>query len=336
MTQHLRLLPGLILVACISGMAYGLNHFETVRKYGMGSLTLAIVLGACCGNLSPRLGQGGFRIGMDFCQRRLLRVGVALYGFNLSAQQIMQVGKTGILVDVLMVSSTLLAGWFIGTRLLKMERDTVILTAAGSAICGAAAVVATLPMLGGEEKERAEKGTVAVATVVLFGTLSMLIYPLLYRWLGDGYLDFGIYIGSTVHEVAQVVAIGNILGSDVAGNAVIVKMIRVMLLMPFLLVLGFIFSGGKKGASRSRSTIPWFAIVFVAFAGVNSLHVVPETVVHWLQVIGIVCLTAAMAALGLGTNLHHVGKAGGRPLVLGGLLFVHLVFSGALFNFILS
>ncbi|HJW03233.1 MAG TPA: putative sulfate exporter family transporter, partial [Azospira sp.] len=194
MANKERLIPGLALVLAISGTAYGLAQGVGLVRYGASSLTLAIVVGALLGNLLPGLGRGACRPGLAVAQKRFLRTGVALYGFNLSLQQIIQVGSSGLLADLLLVSSTLGAGWFIGTRLLGLDRETVLLTSAGSAICGAAAVVATVPVLRLDEEQMAEKSAVAVATVVLFGTLAMFLYPLLYAWIGAGRLDFGIYV----------------------------------------------------------------------------------------------------------------------------------------------
>ncbi|MEI7613749.1 MAG: YeiH family protein [Betaproteobacteria bacterium] len=330
-----RTLPGVMLVSGIGAMAYSLAQQDLVRQFGLGSLTLAILIGALFGNALPQLGQSTFRDGLTMVQKRFLRTGVALYGFNLSVQQIIHVGATGVLVDILMVVSTLLAGWFIGTRLLKMDRDLVLLASAGSAICGAAAVLATVPMLKLDDKALAEKSAVAVATVVLFGTMSMFLYPLLYTtWLGAGHFDFGIYVGSTVHEVAQVVAIGSALGENIAHNAVIAKMIRVMLLVPFLLIIGTQLAGRNAEGKRNAIPIPWFALCFMAFAGLNSLQILPEPLVSMLRLTGLLLLTTAMAALGIDTNLQRIGKAGIRPLLLGGGLFIHLVLIGGLFNWL--
>ena len=329
-------LPGIGLVSGIGAAAYVLSQMDSFKQFGLGALTLAILIGAILGNAVPRLSQSTFRSGLQLVQRRFLRAGVALYGFNLSVQQIIQVGTIGVLVDVLMVTSTLCAGWFIGYRLLKMDRDTVLLTSAGSAICGAAAVLATVPMLRLDDKSVAEKSAVAVATVVLFGTLAMFIYPLIYSGLGARYFDFGIYVGSTVHEVAQVVAIGSTLSEGIAQSAVIVKMIRVMLLVPFLLIIGSLLAGRDADGKRNAIPIPWFAVCFVACAGVNSLHVLPEALITFLRLAGLLLLTTAMAALGIDTNLQRIGKAGLRPLVLGGGLFVHLILVGGLFNWLLS
>ena len=335
MVNFKRIMPGIMLVSGLGALAYGLSQLDLIRYFGLGSLTLAILIGALLGNAMPRLSQSAYRDGLTIVQRRFLRTGVALYGFNLSVQQIIHVGSTGVLVDLLMVVSTLLAGWFIGTRLLKMDRDLVLLVSAGSAICGAAAVLATVPMLKLDDKTIAENSAVAVATVVLFGTLAMFLYPVLYTiWLGAGHFDFGIYVGSTVHEVAQVVAIGGALGEEIAHNAVIAKMIRVMLLVPFLLIIGTQLAGRNAEGKRNAIPIPWFALCFVAFAGMNSLQILPEQLVLVLRLSGLLLLTTAMAALGIDTNLQRIGKAGFRPLLLGGGLFIHLVLVGWLFNWL--
>lgn len=336
MSHGKALLPGLLLVAVIVGVAHALAGIESVRAYGIGPLVLAIAVGAALGNLSRRFSSPRLHAGLAFSQSRLLRIGVALYGFNLSVQQILLVGKAGIVVDLLTVTTTLAVGWFVGTRCLKMESDTALLTAAGSAICGAAAVVATAPILCRDER-LAEKSAVAVATVVLFGTLAMFLYPFLYHWLGPDFVDFGTYVGSTVHEVAQVVAVGNALGESVAGNAVIVKMIRVMLLVPFLLLLGAVVTRrSARDGVRQPIAVPWFAFAFLGVVVINSLHVVPPQAVHLLQDVGLLFLAAAMAALGLGTTLARMRTAGPAAVLLGACLFLHLIVVGGLINRLLS
>ncbi len=325
---------GLFLVMAIAALAYGGAQWDGVKQYGLSPLILAILIGAVVGNAVPRLGQGNFRYGLSLAQRHFLRSGVALYGFNLSFQQIVQVGATGILIDLSMVASTLLAGWYIGHRLLRMDGETVLLASAGSAICGAAAVVATAPMLRVDARLVADKSAVAVASVVVFGSLAMFVYPLIYAWMGDGYFDFGIYVGSTVHEVAQVVAIGSALGEELVRHAVIAKMIRVMLLVPFLLIVGWFVTGRNKTGQRAPVAIPWFAVCFVAIAGVNSLSLLPESIVVLLRLSGALLLTGAMAALGIDTNLARMRQAGVKPLLLGAGLFLHLVLVGGFVNWL--
>ena len=336
MERFSALKPGLFVILAITACSFGLAQIGIVQHYGLGPLTLAILFGALLGNARPTLGSASLRPGLQFVQRHGLRAGVALYGFNLSAQQIVEVGARGVLIDLLVVISTLALGWFVGRHLLGMDRETVVLASAGSAICGAAAVLATTPMLNQEEDRVAAKSAVAVATVVLFGTLAMFLYPVIYAWIGSRYFDFGIYIGSTVHEVAQVVAISGTLGENIEHTAVIAKMIRVLLLVPALLTLGWLLTDKQDENRRQMPPIPWFAIAFIVLAGVNSLHIVPEALVVQLRLICTLLLTAAMAALGIDTTFLRMRQAGLRPIILGSTLFLHLIFVGGLFNWLLA
>lgn len=328
------LLPGLALMALLTLLATLAARVDMLQAAGALPLTLALLLGAVLGNLVPQAAHGPRQAGLRFSQKVLLRTGVALYGFNLSLQQIAAVGSSGLWVDALIVVSTLGLGCYLGRRWLGMERGAALLVAAGSAICGAAAIVATVSSLRLDEEARTRHTATAIATVVLFGTAAMLLYPLLFSWLGGDAGHFGAYVGSTVHEVAQVVAIGNALGPEAAQHAVIMKMIRVLMLVPFLLVLGFWQSRGQEDGSGQKTplTIPWFALLFVCFAGLNSAFDLPPALLDLLRQSGIVCLTFAMAAFGMETTVSLMRRAGLKPLLLGGLLFVHLTVTGAWLN----
>ena len=173
------------------------------RAHGLSALTLAIVLGLVVGNtLYPRV-AGVMAPGVDFSRQRLLRAGIVLYGLRLTLQDIGHVGLAGVAIDAVMLTSTFGLAWLLGTRVFGLPRSTVILIGAGSSICGAAAVMATEPVA------RARSGEVAVAVsgVVVFGTIAMFLYPLLYPQLASllhwSPADYGLYVGSTVHEVAQ-------------------------------------------------------------------------------------------------------------------------------------
>lgn len=334
MTRLRQYFPGLALIAVLACAALLAAQRGEMRAIGATPLTLAILAGALLGNLRPGLARGDCQVGVRFAQKVLLRAGVALYGFNLSLQQIAEVGYGGLGIDLLMVASTLAVGCFVGIRLLRMEAASALLIAAGSAICGAAAVVATLPVLRIKEADSARHAATAVATVVLFGTLAMFLYPLLFAWLGGDRSLFGTYIGSTVHEVAQVVVIGNAIGGAAAHNAVIVKMIRVLLLVPFLLGLSWWMAGRRAPAEGEggRIAIPWFAVIFVFFAAINSLHLLPASVLWLLQQGGVLSLTCAMAAFGMETTFALLRQAGIKPLVLGAVLFAYLVAVGGWLN----
>ena len=214
-----------------------------------------------------------------------------------------------------------------GTRLIRLDKDLFILTAIGSSICGAAVVLGTDAML----KAKSHKVSLAVATVVLFGTLAMFIYPLIYKL---GIMDmsrFGIYIGSSIHEVAQVVAAGGAIAPNVMDTAVIVKLTRVMMLVPFLFGLSFVISRKNTG-DRGKIQIPWFAVLFVVMCGVNSLGVIPGKITGGIIEFDAFLLTLAMFALGVDTNLEKIKGLGIKPLLLALIMFVWLVGFGFAFN----
>lgn len=321
---------GVLLVGAVAAAGFATAQLPWARQLGLSALTCAIVVGIAAGNsLFPPLAPHA-AAGVDFSRTVLLRVGIVLFGLRLTLQQIADVGRTGIVIDALMLTLTFLLGVQLGTRLFKLDRDTAILIGAGSAICGAAAVLATEPLMRAE----AHKVSVAVAGVVLFGTLAMLIYPALYPYLGLSERAYGIFAGSTIHEVAQVVAAGRSVGVGAANTAVIEKMLRVMMLAPFLLILSSRLrmqppdSRAQAAPRARRITIPWFAVLFIIASLVNSTGLLDATVRSALLRIDTVLLAMAMAALGLRTDLGAIRQAGARPLALAATLAVFLLAGG--------
>ncbi|MBW7984673.1 YeiH family protein [Enterobacillus tribolii] len=337
----LALLPGLLLTGVITAVAMWAGAIPQVEALGFGALTLAIVFGILVGNtLYPRLAVA-CNPGVNLAKQKLLRLGIILYGFRLTFQQIADVGVSGIVIDMLTLSSTFLLALWLGRKVFGLDGQTVMLIGAGSSICGAAAVMATEPVVRAD----ASKVAVAVSTVVVFGTLAIFLYPWLYQlnlhhhWVTLSDQGFGVYIGSTVHEVAQVVAAGRAISDDAGNAAVIAKMLRVMMLAPFLLILsGFLSRRAPAGAEKQKSpiTIPWFALIFILVAGFNSFSLLPESVVHQLITLDTVLLAMAMAALGLTTHISAVRQAGLKPIVLAALLFVWLIAGGGLINHLIS
>jgi uncharacterized integral membrane protein (TIGR00698 family) len=337
-------IPGLALVAVLALVALGLGRIGWLQAKGINALTLAILLGMLVGNtVYPRLTRAS-AAGVTFAKQSLLRLGIVLYGLRITFQDIGHVGMAGVIIDAGVLCSTFALACFAGTRFFGLDRKTAMLIGAGSSICGAAAVLATEPVLRG----RPEQVTVAVATVVVFGTLAIFLYPTLYQLNAQYHLvqmsssAFGIFMGSTIHEVAQVVAAGNAVGVDAGNTAVVAKMVRVMMLAPFLLVLSACLSrsedtvnagtGGVASHWRSRISVPWFALGFVAVAGLNSMSLLPKPVVSVAIDIDTVMLAMAMAALGLTTHFSAIRRAGIKPLALGALLFVWLVGGGLVIN----
>jgi len=331
-------LPGLLLCGTIAAVTALLAQVPAVSHLGLGSLTLAIMLGIIIGNTvySPVAGQCD--AGLLLAKQKLLRLGVILFGFRITLQQITDVGLSGVLIDVLTLSSTFFMTCLLGRRLLKLDRETVWLIGAGSSICGAAAVLATEPVL----KAAPSKVAVAVATVVLFGTLAIFIYPLLWPLVHHLFptvslTQFGVFTGSTIHEVAQVVAAGHSIAPETESSAVIAKMLRVMMLAPFLLLLSGVLRREQATQHRAQPiTFPWFALLFVAVALFNSLHWLPAGWVNALNIVGGILLTMAMAALGLTTRFTALRAAGFKPVLLGALVFGWLIVGGGSINLLVQ
>ena len=331
--QRSNVLHGILLIVLFSFSAFYIAQFEFVKHLSFSPLIVGILLGMLYANsLRNRLPETWVP-GIKFCSKQVLRLGIILYGFRLTFAQVMAVGLPAILADTIIVVVTLLLGVGLG-RLLKMDRDTALLTATGSSICGAAAVLGA----EGVVRPEAHKTAVAVSTVVIFGTLSMFLYPVFWR---SGMLDLtpgqmAVYTGSTLHEVAHVVGAGNAMGAEIADTATITKMIRVMMLAPVLVVMSVALarrkssatSTAKEGERGGRITIPWFAFGFLAVIGFNSFDLLPQAVVAGINDFDTFLLTMAMTALGTETNFQKFKQAGAKPFLLAALLYVWLLVGG--------
>lgn len=325
-------LHGILLIALFSCSAFYIADFPFVKNLSLSPLIVGIILGMIYANSLRNHLPETWVPGIKFCTKEVLRAGIVLYGFRLTFQSVIAIGLPGILVDVIIVGCTILLGMLLG-KLLKIDKDLTLLTATGSAICGAAAVLGAEPVV----KAQPYKTAVAVSTVVIFGTISMFLYPALYR-AGLFHLDteqVGIFTGSTLHEVAHVVGAGNAMGKEISDAAIIVKMIRVILLAPVLLIMSFLIarSAVKKGTGsptgeKRKITVPWFAFGFLLVIGFNSFDLLPLPVVDGINNLDTFMLTMAMTALGAETNFQKFKQAGVKPFLLAGLLYVWLFFGG--------
>ena len=297
--KHGNILHGILLIALFSCAAFYLADTQPARSLSFSPLILGILLGMLYANSLRNHLPETWVPGILFCSKQLLRAGILL---------------------------CVLLG-----RALKMDRDLALLTSTGSAICGAAAVLGAEPVV----KAAPHKTAVAVSTVVIFGTVSMFLYPALWRAgiLGLTPEQMGLYTGATLHEVAHVVGAGNAMGAEIADGAVIVKMIRVMMLAPVLLVMSLLLTRRTKGgAGRAKVTIPWFAFGFLAVIGFNSLDLLPEAAVAGINSFDTFLLTMAMTALGAETSIEKFKRAGAKPFLLAGLLYLWLLGGGYLLS----
>jgi len=297
-------------------------------------LLLALLIGATYGNTLKGRMPGEWAEGVHYATRQVLRAAIVLYGFRLTTSDIVALGWGGVGLDAFIVFSTIGVGMLVGTKLLKMDPETTAMCSAGAGICGAAAVLATTPIVQGGHAKTA----VAVASVVVFGTLAMVLYPLLWSsgWLGLGEREFGAYLGATVHEVAQVVAASAAIGPQASDAAVTAKMGRVLFLAPVLLFGAALWSrvymskDARDVVQNSKVAIPWFAVMFVGVVLVNSAVSLPPKVVSSINALDAVLLCVAMAALGIETTWERIRSVGPKPFMLAGILAVWLVLGGGL------
>ncbi len=321
---------GVLFMALFACASFFIAQWQLMRDLSFSPLIIGIVLGMAYANSLRSHLPETWAPGIQLCSKKVLRLGIILYGFRLTFQNVVEVGLAAIIVDCIVVAITILGGVWIG-RLLKMDRDIALLTSVGSGICGAAAV------LGAEATLRTKpyKTAVAVATVVIFGTIAMFVYPAAYRtgMLGLSPAEMGIYSGSTLHEVAHAVGAGNAMGEEIANIAIIVKMIRVMLLVPVLIILGWwaaarLRRSGETSAEKGKVAVPWFAVGFLVVIAFNSLNLLPEGLVAWINEFDTFLLTMAMAALGAETSFDKFKKAGAKPFLLAAILWAWLLGGG--------
>lgn len=307
MSRHvIAALPGLAIAAIAVVASLVINSMVPV----LSALLVAILLGVVAGNVGL---PESTTPGLKFAAKPLLRTGIVLLGLQLAVGEILALGPGMIAVVLAVVAIGIVTTYWIG-RKLGMAEDLSILMASGFSICGAAAVAAAGSAQDADEDDVAT----ALAMVVLFGTIMIPVLPLLGTLAGLPDFTTGLWAGSAVHEVAQVVAIGGSLGAVALNAAVVVKLARVLMLAPVMAVLSW---RRRRRVTNATSELPpivplWVGL-FIVMVAVRSVGIVPEPVLAVVKIIQTALLAAAMFALGTGVKLSIFKQVGGTPLVLG-------------------
>lgn len=299
-----------------------------IASWGLNPLILALLLGLILGNSLKTSWLVNFTPQLNLAKGPVLRLGVVLYAFKISLVEVLGLGSQLVVIAVVMVVATLVVSYLITVKLLKLHPTTGLLIAAGCSICGAAAILASAPLL----KAKNHQLTPALGVIVIFGSLALLVYPLMFTYLTPNLTlaQQGVLVGASVHEVAQVVALGQQLGEEANQLAVVTKMLRVCLLAPFVLVLSWYLSHQQAvvNQTKTRVKLPSFALIFLLVLGMNALITLPEAGLAAVIALDDFLLSLAMLALGLTTRLSSLKQAGSKPFLAGLAIFIWLIAAG--------
>ncbi|KOY14872.1 YeiH family protein [Paenibacillus xylanivorans] len=310
-------LQGIGLTLLLSFIAKLLGYLPFLNI--MGQLVIAILLGILYRAIRgvPMTAQSG----ISFSGKRLLRFGIILLGLKLNLLDIVHAGYKVVALAAINVTVAIFIVYGL-CKWLKIDKRIGLLTACGTAICGAAAVVAIAPQIKAKDEETA----VGAATVAILGTIFTLAYTLLYPVLGLSANGYGVFTGATLHEVAHVIAGAAPGGQAALDMAVIVKLTRVAMLVPIALIIGLWSGrqarGGEQKLSKGRIRwrelpVPWFIFGFLAMSGLNTLGIIPQEMISGLLVLSYMLLAMAMAGLGLGVDIATFRRLGKKPFLAG-------------------
>jgi uncharacterized integral membrane protein (TIGR00698 family) len=282
------------------------------QHYGAPVMLLALLLGMAFHFLHE---EGRAVAGIEFASKAILRLGVALLGARITATQIMGLGPMPVLAVVVGVTTTITLG-FLAARLLGQSRTFGVLSGGAVGICGASAALAIASVLPrGPDSER--DTILTVVTVTALSTVAMIVYPMIATALGLDHVSAGIFLGGTIHDVAQVVGAGYTISPKTGDIATYVKLLRVTLLLPVVFTIAFVVSrrsAGKGGGARAPT--PWFLFGFAALVAANSFGLISKPAGEAMSAVSRACLVTAIAALGMKTSFGDLVKVGWRPVAL--------------------
>jgi len=307
----LAFMKGILLTLIIALVAKYISTFPFFSI--LGQLVIAIILGMAW--RAAFKVQDSWQTGIAFSSKKLLRLGIILLGMRLNLMDIYNAGASVFLIAFINLVFALLVVYGL-TKVFHVDKKLGILTACGTAICGAAAVVAIAPQIKANEKETA----VGAAIVALLGTVFTLVYTVLYTVFNLTPTEYGIFAGGTLHEIAHVIAAASAGGNEAIDMAVIVKLTRVALLVPVAIVIGILYRRIDKKQEKegfSLSIIPWFILGFLAMSAINSLGIVPANVAQAFVNTAYILIGMAMAGLGLNVEIKTFKQLGVRAFIAG-------------------
>lgn len=320
--------PGLAICLAIAATAAVIGGWLPV----LGSAVPAILLGVCLAPLVRRFARA--TPGITFSSKFVLQLSVVILGSQLSLGAIAEVGLESLPIMIVSLAACLGGAWLIG-RALGVTGDLRTLIGVGTGICGASAIAAVSPVIGAVSADIAY----AMSTIFLFNIVAVLVFPMIGHALGMSEHTFGLFAGTAVNDTSSVVAAASVFGAGALGFAVVVKLVRTLMIIPISVALAVYVGRHGTAADRAASDgappapvrmtwrragklVPWFLIGFLVVAGVGSLGWIPAGATDPLSRLSVFLIAAAMAGIGLSTDLGKLRSAGWKPLLLGGLLWL--------------
>lgn len=301
------LAPGFIVSLIAAAAASFLSE-----HYGAPVMLFALLLGLALNFLSA---DGKCKAGIEFTARTVLRIGVALLGMRITLEQIAGLGWKPVALVVILVAVTISVS-VVAAKALGFQRLFGMLTGGATAICGASAALALAAALPNHpQKERATLFT--VIGVSALSTLAMILYPMIANWFALSPQDAGVFLGATIHDVAQVVGAGYSMSPETGDTATVVKLMRVAMLLPVIVCAAMITRmQGADPTGKRPPLLPWFAVGFLILACVNSTGWVPTLVQGGVNELSRWCLVISISALGMKTQLKELASVGIKPILL--------------------
>lgn len=313
----IKTLPGLALIAAVVAVAFQINNFQPA----VSPLALCVAFGFLIANVGswPTFATDGTAL----AGKKLMRIGVALLGAQVSVISLQAIGIKGVITVILVVTFTIF-GILALSKLFKMSGDLGLLIGVGFGVCGATAVAAIRP----QTRATQEETSYAIALISLCGTLSIFVLPFLGHVMGLSDQTFGAWAGAAVHDVGQVIATASVWSDEAVKSAIVIKLARVCLLAPIVLILSIRHRAYLKSTNQSGESsvkvplIPFFVLGFIAVALAYNLFDIPPALHDVTVLTSKVLLGAGLVALGSGVRWKSIRAIGPRPMVMGILAWI--------------
>ncbi len=314
------MLPGLVASVVIAIAATVIGRFVPLVGSAMPAVVIGVVIALTVGR------PASWAPGLKFASKPVLQSAVVLLGAQLSLGQVVQVGWESLPIMLTTLVACLVAAWGLG-KLMGVVGDLRTLIGVGTAICGASAIAAVAPVIGASSAAVAY----AVSTIFVFNIAAVLVFPPLGHLLGMDQHTFGLFAGTAVNDTSSVVAAAGIYGATALGFAVVVKLVRTLMIIPISIGLAVHEARKARAAEgtaqpltlrRVIGLVPWFLIGFLLMSLARSIGLIPDSLVGPTTHVSVFLIATALAAIGLTTDIDGFKKAGVKPLVLGGLLWI--------------